>query len=121
MIVFGILLPIVETATSGTLMETQIADLVFFTIYIISLNEMIRLNFFIFPQIFEVILFVVSLMWFLYVIIDVYVYLWKRNRCVDKYAYKENYTHDNNSKNGGLYVRIGAGCKIKFFLLFFSH
>ncbi len=86
-VIFGVLLPIVDTATSGTLMETQTAD-----------------------SVFETFLFSVSLLWFLYFLIDVYVYLWKRKRNINNPEFKESYTHNQNSGEGGLYVRIGCGC-----------
>ena len=95
-IVFGVLLPIIETATSGTNMEHQMAD-----------------------SIFETILFAISLIWFLYFLIDVQIYLWSRNRNMNNPSFQESYTHNHNSDEGGLYVRIGCGCEKFFYKLFF--
>lgn len=97
MIVFGVLLPIVETAMSGTLLETQMAD-----------------------SIFEIILFSVSLLWFLYFLVDVYIYLWRRNKNQLNPAFQEFYTHETDSTNAGLYVRIGCGCKFYCLRKFYS-
>lgn len=61
-------------------------------------------------------LFSVSIIWFLYCFIDINLFKRRRRRASLNGIHLQNYSHDTENPSGGLYLRIGCGCKMCFYI-----